>query len=148
MGKAFSSSVRLRGGKPGDENAWNTWKQALPAIAERLNKVKVHNENGINILKEYANNQEMFIYADPPYYPETRVSKKVYNHEMSKEDHIEFLEAILSFKGKAIVMGYDSALYRKMLKRWKLRTIPIVNHSSQTKIKETKVECLWLNYKN
>ncbi len=36
MKKAFAWSDRLRGGKPGDVNAWETMIKALPAITERI----------------------------------------------------------------------------------------------------------------
>ncbi len=36
LGEDFAWSERLRGGRPGDLNAWETFKAALPAIVQRF----------------------------------------------------------------------------------------------------------------
>lgn len=45
LGKSFAWSERLRGGRPGDENAWETFRQSeLPRIIARTKGVEVTND--------------------------------------------------------------------------------------------------------
>lgn len=145
MCKAFSWSERLRGGIPGDVNAFETFKDHLELIAERLKDVKIECKPAIELIDQY-DSEDSFFYCDPPYLPSTRQSNGVYTFEMTEKDHIELLEKINTIKGKVALSGYPSSLYEKHLKGWNLKTMPIANHSSQVKQKEKRIECLWLNY--
>jgi DNA adenine methylase len=143
--KAFSWSKRFRGGKPGDENAWETIITALPIISERLDKVYIFNKNAIDVLKAY-NKDDVLTYIDPPYLPDTRNSTNVYQHEMTVNQHIELADYLKTFRGKVCLSGYQSVLYSKMYKNWRVEKKKIANHASQKKHKDTKEEILWLNY--
>lgn len=143
--KAFSWSDRLRGGKPGDVNAWITMLQVLPEIAERIKNVEIYLSDFRKIITENDFENSLF-YLDPPYLPETRAAKKAYDNEMAFDDHVDLLDMIKNIKGKAILSGYDSVLYREVLGGWRLVKKEIANHSSQSKTKKRKFECLWMNY--
>jgi DNA adenine methylase len=143
--KTFSWSKRLRGGRPGDENAWETFKEELDLIAERVQKSTVRNLDIMTLIDVY-DSENTFFYIDPPYLHETRTAKNAYSCEMTKEKHIELLELINKVKGKVLISGYDSELYRKYLAKWNFASKEIVNHSSQAKEKENRTECLWYNY--
>lgn len=144
---AFSYSERLRGGIPGDTNAWNTWRNGvLPKIVERFQGVTIRNQDGVEILLNDANTSDSFCYIDPPYLHSTRTAKKAYRNEMTEEQHKIMLSMAVESKAKIMISGYDSPLYRKMLKGWKMHCKPMPNHSSQAKNKESRVECVWLNY--
>jgi DNA adenine methylase len=41
---------------------------------------------------------DWLIYLDPPYLPETRVKKKLYRHEMTREDHVRLLAVVLTWR--------------------------------------------------
>jgi DNA adenine methylase len=144
MKKDFAWSNRLRGGIPGDVNAWNNKVAQLPEIKQRLQCVALSNQSVINLLKSW-NHTDCFAYIDPPYLPETRKSKKIYTYEMTVNDHRALL-AFLSnhWKGKYLISGYNSQLYRDWL------GVPIQlivsNNAGQTKTKSKRVECLWKNY--
>ena len=143
--KAFAWSERLRGGQPGDVNAWKTIMGLLPEIAGRLQGSNIFNTNGIQIIKGF-DDPNALCYADPPYDPDSRVSKSVYGHEMTTEQHIELSEELHKFKGKAIISGYMSPLYIRLYSDWRCEKKKIANHSSQQKKKEYKTEAVWLNY--
>lgn len=143
--KAFSWSNRLRGGQPGDVNAWMTAVKGLPDLAERINEVYIFNKPAIEVMKAF-NAPNTFVYCDPPYLHETRVSKTVYESEMTTEDHIELAHALTAFKGKAMISGYSSPLYNRLYKGWNVEKKKIANHSSQQKSKEKKIEVIWKNY--
>jgi DNA adenine methylase len=145
--KAFAWSERLRGGQPGDVNAWETMLKMLPILAERVKDTVVLNNSFKDIIKVW-DCDNVLIYIDPPYLPTTRAegSQNLYENEMSVEDHIDLLGAIRDAKGKVIISGYNSPLYNKYLKGWKIAKKEIANHSSQQKSKERRFECLWMNY--
>lgn len=143
--KAFAWSNRLRGGQPGDVNAWMTAIKGLSDLSERINEVYIFNKPAIEIMKSF-NSPNTLLYCDPPYLHETRVSKTVYSSEMTTDDHIELAHALNAFEGKAMISGYASPLYNRLYKEWNVEKKKIANHSSQQKVKEKKVEIIWKNY--
>jgi DNA adenine methylase len=143
--QAFGWSERLRGGEPGDLHAWKTFKEQLPLIAFRLQDVHVFSMDVIDFFKRFDAEGTLW-YIDPPYLQTTRSSKDVYTFEMSEEQHIELGKALNNAKGKVLLSGYQSDLYTKMYKGWNMDCRAIANHSSQSKIKQKRVEILWMNY--
>lgn len=147
MKKAFGWSKRLRGGKPGDLNAWDTMFDALPLIHDRLRGVTLYNTSWEEVLRDH-DNPDAFLYMDPPYMKGTRSknSGRVYDHEMSDNDHKNLLDACNASKSKVLISGYQSNLYAQALKHWSFKYRPIANHSSQAARKQIKLEGLWFNY--
>lgn len=143
--ETFAWSDRLRGGQPGEINAWKTIIKSIPVIAERLKDVFITNKPAIRVIKAF-DDINCLAYIDPPYLHETRVSTQAYQFEMSTADHVELAGVLNNFKGKVIISGYASSLYEKLYKNWRCENKQIANHSSQQKIKPIKTECLWLNY--
>ena len=74
------------------------------------------------------------------------MSKEVYKHEMTTDDHIDLANMLNRFKGKALISGYPSRLYNRLYSDWKCVRKKIVNHASQQKSKKYQTECLWINY--
>lgn len=146
MGKNFSYSKRLRGGRPGDVNAFDTWrKYHLPSAAERFKQVKILNVQAVELISEYDGEDSLF-YCDPPYLHATRTATNVYKHEMTDKQHVELGERLNNIKGKAMVSGYDCSLYNKLFAGWNRYFKLVPNHSAQGKAKQTRLECLWANY--
>lgn len=145
MKKNFSWSGRLRGGKPGDANAWDTITDVLPLLGTRLQNVFMFNKQAAQIINAF-NYENILTYVDPPYVPDSRVSKSVYEYEMSTDQHIELANALNSFKGKVVLSGYPSTLYKRLYKNWRCVKKKVANHASQQKTKSVKVECLWMNF--
>lgn len=145
IGQNFSNSNRLRGNQLGDHNAWETSLNNLKEITERIKCVTIDN-NHFKILIDCFNNKDVFIYFDPTYLSETRVSKKVYKYEMTFKDHKNLLQYVKETKCKILLSGYDSDLYNLYLKDFNKVDKMIVNHSGQNKIKSFRKECLWMNY--
>lgn len=143
--KTFAWSNRERGGQPGDVNAWETIIKQLPEIAERLYGSWVFNKPAIDVIKAF-DDDNVLLYCDPPYLEETRTVTNTYEHEMSDDDHIELANALKSFKGKVVLSGYPSSLYKRMFEGWKCLRKKIANHASQQASKKHKTECLWLNF--
>lgn len=62
--------------------------------------------------------KDTFIYADPPYPTETRLTDKKYQHEMSRAQHKDFLNYVISLPCKIIISSYENRLYSTMLEHW------------------------------
>ncbi len=144
MAKTLAWSGRLRGGQPGDRNAWHTFRRALPAMADRLRRVEFRCQDAIEVIREFDGPTTLF-YLDPPYRPSTRTARKVYDHEMSEADHVRLLEKILSCRGMVVLSGYGNPLYDQALASWERFEFDLPNHASQAKMKQRRIEVLWLN---
>jgi len=144
--KDFAWSERLRGGQPGDVNAWQTAiSDVLPVVAERIKSVFITHRPAVEVIEKW-NNPNTLVYCDPTYLHATRVSKDSYDLEMTEEDHIELARVLNRFHGKAIISGYPSPLYSSLFKGWRCVKRQIPNHSSQAKTKKIKTECVWKNF--
>lgn len=141
----FGWSDRERGGKPGDVNAWETIIKQLPLIAKRIENVYILHKPAIEVLKAF-DEKNALCYVDPPYLPDTRESKDIYEVEMNTDEHINLANVLTQYTGKVIISGYSSPLYKRLYKGWKCVTKKIPNHASQKKIKPIKTECIWMNY--
>lgn len=148
MKKDFAWSERKRGGKPGDLNAWENKIKKLPQIAQRLKNVQIYNMDAIDFMRQF-NDKNTFAYLDPPYLHETRVSKKVYEHEMTKQQHEDLLKFLASeWKGLFLISGYSSLLYDNFFPKLgcTYSALSVSNSSGQTKKKNHRLEVLWKNY--
>jgi len=65
---------------------------------------------------------------------------------MDEAAHIKLARVLNAVKGKVLLSGYYSPLYLKLYKGWNLHVKEIANHSSQSKNKERRLECLWTNF--
>jgi DNA adenine methylase len=145
LGRSFAWSVRPRGGNPGDANGWRTkLEKHLDLVAERLRGVRLVVADGREAILHVTSAKTLF-YCDPPYLPETRSVRKAYRHEMTAEDHADLLAVLLSVRGQVVLSGYHSPLYDEALKDWELVEDERKNDAGQGKIKQTRVECLWIN---
>jgi DNA adenine methylase len=144
---SFAWSDRIRGGKPGDVNAWETILEMLPHIAERVKRCTIICAPFDKVVKNW-DEENVFTYLDPPYMHSTRNESAIdaYQYEMTVEDHIRLLNMIKSARGKIMISGYHSPLYKKTLVGWKCKKKEIANHSGQSKSKERRLECIWMNY--
>lgn len=85
---------------------------ALPAIQERLLRVQVECQDWRTILRRYDRPETLF-YLDPPYPSSTRRSGG-YAHELSEADHAELVDRVLTLKGKVLLSGYRTPIYRPL----------------------------------
>ncbi|MBE3037568.1 MAG: DNA adenine methylase [Chloroflexi bacterium] len=143
MGKTFAWSERLRGGQPGDVNAWQNFQKALPQIRRSIEGVKFYAQSFSLTMRDHDSSDTLF-YCDPPYLPSTRTAKKVYEHEMSISDHEWFLKVATDLKGKVVISGYPNSLYDTALSGWTRHTISMPNHSGQGTSKQRRTEVLWV----
>jgi DNA adenine methylase len=144
LGKDFAWSERLRGGQPGDVNAWKTIQEELVRIRDRIELVEFHCGPAVPLIADH-DSPGTVIYCDPPYLHETRTTRNAYAHEMTYEDHQILLGCLLCCRGTVFLSGYRSSLYDAALAGWTRHEFDMPNHSGQGKTKQRRVECLWIN---
>jgi DNA adenine methylase len=142
QGGTFAWSERLRGGQPGDVNAWQNFVARLPAIGASVRGVHFEVKNAVQAIIDVDSPATLF-YLDPPYVHETRVSKDLYTHEMNLRQHEELVDLIRGLTGKCVVSGYSHPLYESL--GWRRVTWDMPNNQAQTATKSRREECLWIN---
>jgi DNA adenine methylase len=111
---------------------------------ERLSNVVITNKNAIDIIKRY-DNENTFIYLDPPYVHSTRTEAR-YECDMEDEEHLILLETIMNCKSKILLSGYDNEMYDILVENgWNKYKYDINTITGKNKPK-TKTETLWYNY--
>lgn len=138
---------RTRRGMNEQASAWLNCIEGLPAVHERLKRVVILNDDAVKVIQQQDGFRTLF-YLDPPYLHETRSTTGEYDHEMTREQHIDLLESLTKIEGRFILSSYPSELYSMYAERhgWRCSEIKIDNKASSAKVKEKKTECLWFNY--
>jgi site-specific DNA-adenine methylase len=108
---------------------------------EEKRGLEIIESDAVNYLKSYKFTGNEMIYCDPPYLRETRRRKrKFYKFEYTVEQHMELLQVIKTLPCMVMISGYESGLYKEMLKEWHI-------HTFQAKISiGVATEWLWMNY--
>ena len=99
-----------------------------------------HEWDALVWLDEQFFERDTLIYCDPPYLPETRVKPKVYEYEMSYQDHVRFLDIACDLDCMVMISGYESDLYANYLYDW-----PMIQFQAMTR-GGPRTECLWMNF--
>jgi DNA adenine methylase len=142
LATAFSWSDRLRGGQAESLNAWETILSQLPAIAERLQGVRILNENAFDVIADAG---DALLFVDPPYLSETRTARKAYGRfELSDDDHARLADLLNRHAGPVMLSGYPSEAYAEWFAGWTRHDFKIANHAGQGKTKARRIESLWV----
>lgn len=127
-----------------DLDLCNEW-----AAAANDSRFIIYNTCGIEFLESMSDStkiagmsgSDVFVYLDPPYLLNTRLSpKKQYKHELTEADHIRLLQAAVNCKYNVAISCYDNDLYSRMLPGWRK-----INFKSQTR-RGQATETLYMNY--
>lgn len=100
--------------------------------------MQIENRPATELIQKF-NFENVLIYCDPPYMLSTRYGAQ-YRCEMDDRDHEELLMLLLQHKGPAIISGYETGLYNKMLAGW--------NRYEKTAYSQTaskRKEIIWMN---
>lgn len=92
----------------------STYKHSLDLsqfqpVHERLQGVLIENLDWYDCLQDFDSPETIF-YCDPPYLD---AYKGTYKHELNKEEHSNFLNAVFQCKGFVAVSGYTNPLYEE-----------------------------------
>lgn len=121
----------------------------LLGIARRLKTVQFENRDFAFMLDHYCKSKDVFVYLDPPYLPETRVAKDIYQYEMNINDHVKLLKMAKRSKAKVLISGYASKLYEEYLKGWNRKEVDVScpsGYNPKTHTRPRRTEVLWYNY--
>jgi DNA adenine methylase len=117
---------------------------------EFIKSTKIENVSYEHIFK-LCDSKDSFFYCDPPYLPMTRKGDK-YEHDMTYDDHLNFLDACLELEGKCMISGYPSDLYDDVLMGWRrVETKKTkATEAGKNKVAGAEIpqatEVLWMNY--
>lgn len=120
-------------------SCWNRLPRDLLEAAHRLKEVQIEQKPALELIRKF-NHDNVLIYADPPYLLDTRGGKQ-YRHEMTEQDHLDLLEALLQHKGTVILSGYPHEMYDRELKGWSKIARKSYNQNS-----DQRTEVLWCNF--
>lgn len=111
------------------EKKWKEIKVELKNFKERIEKCFISNTDPLSIIQSF-NNKNSLCFCCPPF-----DSDKVINPEMTTDNHIDLNYTLSKFKGKIIIVGSSTALYKRLYKEW-----------NGIKINDKKNEYIWCNY--
>lgn len=143
----FRASLVNRGGAlPASD--WATLPPALAAIHARLQGVVIENRPALQVIDRY-DGDDVLIYADPPYMPDTRSAKRrsgkafhSYALELDEVEHVELLERLASAKAAVVLSGYPSQIYDDILQGWSR-----IERTAHADGARKRTEALWINPK-
>lgn len=166
--QAFNASMRAgwkrstHAGPSGSNASTRPWVNTIamfPEFHERFKEVQVEHSDFRDIFKNYDSENTLF-YLDPPYVLDTRTAGKQYRFELVDQDHVDFIDTVLSARGKCLISGYNHHLYDRLLEHgWSKKEFKVkalADHSiaesraarldGTTYEKAERTECLWMNY--
>lgn len=113
----------------------------LPEFHERMRGVQVEHQDFRKVLSRY-DCPEMLWYVDPPYVTDTRSRPKLYEHEMTEDDHRELVELLLGLRGRGVVSGYSHPVYEALERHgWRREDFGVVCPTAD----ERRIESVWIS---
>lgn len=135
-----SGFKRVRGGVSPPASSWFNYPQSIELFTRRLRSITIESIPAQEIIPFYDDEDTLF-YVDPPYVFETRnTSGKMYRYEMTNKEHIDLATTLQSAKGKVIISGYPSELYKELYHGWSCVSIPCKSLDNSDRL-----ECLWIS---
>jgi len=142
---SWSFCYRPRRNLPDNVSKWHSGIELLDEVGHRFCEVMIEEIDALKLIPKCDGKKTLF-YVDPPYLPETRVDANAYECEMTRKQHVELLDMLLSLKGMVMLSGYENSLYNKKLKGWRIEEQEFTCRSSASKEKHpTRVEVLYLS---
>ena len=131
-----------RAGMAGAVSRWLGSVEALPQIAQRLQRVQIENAPAPDAIRRYDTRETVF-YLDPPYLHAARGDRAAYGYEMSDGEHEELAVLLRGIRGRAVLSGYRTALYDRLYRGWRRLDAPErLCHS----VRKPRRESLWMNF--
>lgn len=140
----FSTNLVVRRNMSKSVSDYLSVIERLPELHQRLSKVIILNQDGVNLVKKY-NTENCFLYCDPPYVQSTRGSAR-YIVDMNDDKHNEFIDSCISSKAKILISGYDCELYDRLCDNGFQKVSFTVNTIDGKRNPKEKIETLWFNY--
>ena len=95
----------------------------------------------LNTLSTVPAAENKFVFLDPPYHHDCRIyNTKIYKFEMTNDDHVQMLSAVLDLKCNCMIIHPQCQLYDQSLADWRTVQIKVRYHN------KTSIEKLYMNY--
>lgn len=141
----FRSIVNHAGKTPAGE--WVNYVATIDRTIERIRGVNIECRDAFTVMEQYDGPRTLH-YIDPPYLPETRsvgnrrrgAGYHVYQHELSREDHVRLLDFVGELEGMVVLSGYPSDLYDGALIGW-----PRYQRAAYADGGMPRTEVVWIN---
>lgn len=125
-------------------------------MAEKMRNHRVITSatDAIEVIKRFKDDENAFLYIDPPYVLDLVTSKRLYDNVLEDEQQRELMETIRDAKCKILLSGYldekaENDLYCNYLDRehgWSCLKLGEFSKASSNKKDSTGIEFVWLNY--
>ena len=135
----FSTTLLVRRNMSKSTSDYLSMIDNLPEVHNRLSSVIIEHKDIFDLLDKY-DQENVFMYLDPPYVHSTRKSGTRYEKELSDEDHQRLCERLLTYKGKVLLSGYDNEIYKILDSKFNKLSFESPNSNSNS------IETLWRNY--
>lgn len=123
---------------------WDQVTLHIQKVARRFRHVLIESRDWLHVLDKHDGN-DTFFYVDPPYVPTSRITARVYQHEMSEGDHERMVNRLRVVAGHVMLSGYPNDLYDKLLGDWRQAWFN-ARCSISGKSKSLRTEVVWMNY--
>lgn len=128
---------------------WSEYLADLPA--DPGSRYELHHADAVQFLigrfglsclnHQPAFDADTFVYLDPPYLMSTRTSGKIYDHEMTVEQHVAMLDIANRLPCNVMISGYASPLYAEHLAEWRTFT-----YEASVRSGARRTETCWCNF--
>lgn len=93
--------------------------ERIRLIALHADRITVTNDDGLEVIRRYADNDRAFIYADPPYFEK---AGSLYLNAFQKADHEDLAKCLIDVQRARWILTYDNvpqvaALYADLRRR-------------------------------
>ena len=123
--------------KPSSPAAWKNGISGIQQFADRLKEVFILNKPAFELMQTF-DAEDVLMYVDPPYLHDSK-SKELTTSDMSIENHMEMNRILSAYKGKVILSGVMSPLYKRLYSDWNIAKKKINTSSKETEI-------IWKNF--
>jgi DNA adenine methylase len=139
------SNSYSRNGREARVNRWNETPAYLSAVADRLKRVRIENQDGLKLFQDFKKRPATLVYFDPPY-----LGKRLQGYDFdqnTREFHERLLEDVITAKCMVFISGYQHELYDKYLtpsRGWSKETIAATTKGNNGKSFQ-RYEVIWFN---
>ena len=140
----YKTGFRANSNRSGTTPAhdWANYPERIKYFVERLRGVVIESRPACEVILQHDSEKTLF-YMDPPYVMDTRSlggNKKVYEFEMTNQEHRELANTLKKVKGMVVLSGYDCEMYKELYGDWeKVKRKAFADGAAE------REECLWLN---
>lgn len=134
-----------KGPRRAPHRQWQKLPERVLATAERLKDAQIECRPATEVIAAVAQ-PGVLVYADPPYVVSAlgpkRNGRKVYEHQMTDEEHEQLLAVLVGHPGAVLLSGYESPLYGVLEREHDWARVSARAHAEKGRVRE---EVLWIN---